>query len=473
MRFREFGEATATVAARPWTPPKHFKPLQKDITIIEPSYKSNAGQKTVVPKGTLVGISAGGDMWRQKIIKFDAAMDGKQRQFTVDSDKFFAAMSTRKQRQKQVDEGLPVTEMFSTGAIGYRIFNVDKQVFNSLQGTFPDAHTEFSPMSGTATIHFDEPVTDEIDSKMDRFNSNWKTSAMALRDKPVEETAPDIPAAQDRSKGYELDAEPSVTDPASPGFKRSEQKAGRNLRRRWGMGHEQGKQVNEGGFRGIGPLITVDGINYEIEHTEDSTGDKETIVVWDREQNRIGDIEIDHNLEFAHGDLGHGDEEIDYYDISQRSEEEVGTWIASVAEPNVEEAIVPNVGDEEYPFIDDETGEVFPAGMASSVNFDDDEDEEDDDDHDEQWHQDWADYNKGRKEKSEAEKAEAMSMFGDIAAGGGDPIDHLITMHKMDIEEIDALAQEQGYEDANEWAESFADHHEMESILSLSKRINK
>jgi len=56
----------------------------------------------------------------------------------------------------------------------------------------------------------------------------------------------------------------------------------------------------------------------------------------------------------------------------------------------------------------------------------------------------------------------AVSMFGDIAAGGGDPIDHLMTSHNMTMDQVDALAREQGYTDAYEWAESFI---EMESIL--------
>jgi len=50
----------------------------------------------------------------------------------------------------------------------------------------------------------------------------------------------------------------------------------------------------------------------------------------------------------------------------------------------------------------------------------------------------------------------AISMFGDIAAGGGDPIDHLMVMHNMSMKEINMLARDQGFKNANDWARSFS-----------------
>ena len=52
--------------------------------------------------------------------------------------------------------------------------------------------------------------------------------------------------------------------------------------------------------------------------------------------------------------------------------------------------------------------------------------------------------------------AQAISMFGDIAGGGGDPMDYL-NQQGWSYEEMDAEAEAQGYEDAYDWAQSFAD----------------
>lgn len=75
-----------------------------------------------------------------------------------------------------------VTEMFSTGATGFQVYNVDETVYDSLIGTFPNATVEFNAANGTATVLFDEPVTDEIDAKMDRFKSNWQVKTDAIRE---------------------------------------------------------------------------------------------------------------------------------------------------------------------------------------------------------------------------------------------------------------------------------------------------
>jgi len=52
---------------------------------------------------------------------------------------------------------------------------------------------------------------------------------------------------------------------------------------------------------------------------------------------------------------------------------------------------------------------------------------------------------------------DAIGDFGDVAAGGGDPMDYIIQKYGFRIEDIDAEAVNQGYEDAYEWAGSYAD----------------
>jgi len=77
--------------------------------------------------------------------------------------------------------------------------------------------------------------------------------------------------------------------------------------------------------------ITVDGIEYEVEHTE-HVGYPERIVVWSLDKELIGDVALDHNLEHGEADIGRGAESVNYYDFSEMSPEDIGTWIAAVAE---------------------------------------------------------------------------------------------------------------------------------------------
>jgi len=74
-----------------------------------------------------------------------------------------------------------VNEMFyGDGATGVKFFHVDKKVHKSLQGTFPQAKISHNPKRQTATVTFPNGVDDEIDKKVDWFNSNWVTRSMYL-----------------------------------------------------------------------------------------------------------------------------------------------------------------------------------------------------------------------------------------------------------------------------------------------------
>jgi len=78
------------------------------------------------------------------------------------------------------DDSGEVNEMFGTGSAGYRVFDVNEIVFDDLMGWFPEAKTSHDVDAETATILFKDGVTDEIDAKMDRFNSNWMTKSMTI-----------------------------------------------------------------------------------------------------------------------------------------------------------------------------------------------------------------------------------------------------------------------------------------------------
>ena len=87
--------------------------------------------------------------------------------------------------------------------------------------------------------------------------------------------------------------------------------------------------------------ITVDGIDYEVEHTEAHMGAPERIVVWaDSWTPRhvlIGDVSLDHNLEHAEADTGRGAEAVSYFEFKEKTVTDIATWIASVSEPREEE----------------------------------------------------------------------------------------------------------------------------------------
>lgn len=141
------------------------------------------------------------------------------------------------------------------------------------------------------------------------------------------------------------------------------------------------------------------------------------------------------------------------------------------------EEIIPYKDTGEY--WDDETGEIFRAdqveqgkgGKYQEKSYRDDTPVDAADAFGD-WYSDDAGEEPELEKSAAGDNYEAISMFGDIAAGGGDPIDHLITQHGMDMEEIDELAREQGFADANEWAESYAEQYEMESIIGNSHKLN-
>jgi len=80
-------------------------------------------------------------------------------------------------------------------------------------------------------------------------------------------------------------------------------------------------------------LITVDGITYEVEHTTSALGQPEYIVLWDAEDNFVGDVVLDHNHEHAAAQLNGDDaHNVNYFDMSGKSTEEVAMWIAGVSQ---------------------------------------------------------------------------------------------------------------------------------------------
>lgn len=84
--------------------------------------------------------------------------------------------------------------------------------------------------------------------------------------------------------------------------------------------------------------ITVDGHEYEVEHTEAGMGAPERIVVWTLDEELVGDVSLDHNHEHAEADVSdRGAEAVGYFEFAAKTPEEIGTWIAAVAEPRGEE----------------------------------------------------------------------------------------------------------------------------------------
>ncbi len=79
-------------------------------------------------------------------------------------------------------------------------------------------------------------------------------------------------------------------------------------------------------------LITIDGITYEVDHAKQDMFGQENVVVWDTKENYIGSVRLDHNLEHAEAQLGGISNDVNYFDMSGKSTEEVGMWIAGVSE---------------------------------------------------------------------------------------------------------------------------------------------
>lgn len=83
--------------------------------------------------------------------------------------------------------------------------------------------------------------------------------------------------------------------------------------------------------------ITVDGHDYEVEHTEPHLGQPERYVVWTLDEQLVGDLVMDHNHEHAEADTGRGAEAVSYFEFFGKTPEEIGTWIASVSEMEMAE----------------------------------------------------------------------------------------------------------------------------------------
>jgi hypothetical protein len=83
--------------------------------------------------------------------------------------------------------------------------------------------------------------------------------------------------------------------------------------------------------------IIVDGHEFELEHTEASAGNPERVVVWTLDEELVGDVVLDHNLEHAEADLGRGREAVGYFEFKEKTPSEIGEWIASCSEGPVED----------------------------------------------------------------------------------------------------------------------------------------
>ena len=75
--------------------------------------------------------------------------------------------------------------------------------------------------------------------------------------------------------------------------------------------------------------ITVDGCDYEVEHTEHGL---ERIVVWDVDTDLVGDVALDHNLECAFADIGRGGESVNYFEFDAMPTDDIARWIVCTAE---------------------------------------------------------------------------------------------------------------------------------------------
>jgi hypothetical protein len=59
---------------------------------------------------------------------------------------------------------------------------------------------------------------------------------------------------------------------------------------------------------------------------------------------------------------------------------------------------------------------------------------------------------------------DAIGDFGDVAGGGGDPIDYVMQKYGLSMDDIDAEAQNQGFSDGHEWASSYSEEGTLESV---------
>lgn len=101
---------------------------------------------------------------------------------SMDSDGKRSVIDQLKQL-KEPQESQEVNEMFpGADSTGVKFFHVDDKVYKDLQGWFPGAKIQRDPKRQIAIVRFGEPVSDELDSKIDRFNSNWRTRSMYIND---------------------------------------------------------------------------------------------------------------------------------------------------------------------------------------------------------------------------------------------------------------------------------------------------
>ena len=351
------------------------------------------------------------------------------------------------------------------------------------------------------------------------------------REEELEEGDPRMPAVRDRNRNT-----PFGEIGKRPSLKRQGQRAGRNLNRNYGIGNPSknaaqafdideaaDEAAEDGKITSRDPRITAMIKKARVQYSGTAADDLSALVSMMNAEQEVQDKELDHlddyNLgqdnDITHTDHVNVDQEIEIGDLAARIDQlekeqgvsqampprslPPGDDITNEANPkrpavldrshnyptgehgakpsskrqnqwidrnlrgqygkggkpahaeklyDLGETIKP-YGDGEY--ADDETGEIFKSDPRQAPKV--------------------AKGNAGRHYGKSVDH-EAISMFGDIAAGGGDPIDHLMTMHGMDMEEIDELAREQGFADANEWAESYAEQYEMESIIGNSNKLN-
>lgn len=175
----------------------------------------------------------------------------------------------------------------------------------------------------------------------------------------------------------------------------------------------------------------------------------------------------------ADGTINVMDEQGDQYEVGFNQI----TYMGNEFSEGLEEDIVPYEDGEDGEMLDDETGQIF---SKDDVVYDEEKgvyrektaQEQRADDRaarPEYWAQQdaedaeaeaemqrWRDNDYDIKPRINKLDPVAISMFGDIAGGGGDAIDYLLTNEPYSIEDLDAEARAQGYEDAHEWMMSFA-----------------
>ena len=307
------------------------------------------------------------------------------------------------------------------------------------------------------------------------------------RDEELEEANPKTPAVLDRQ-----DEKPFAELGKRPSLKRQGQRAGRNLNRKYGIGNpsknaakpfdiDEADDNDSSEIKSRDPRITAMLKKARVQYSGSAADDLSALVsmmndeqkVQDKELDNLDDYNMSQDTDINHTDHVNTDQEVEIGDLAARIDK---LEKERFGRPDVANEAITPYGDGEY--ADDETGEIFRADQVEQGE--DGNYQEKQYRPTEQGQKDAEDWMSGksynddtvRSELNPGQQAQAQGMFGDIAAGGGDPIDHLMTELGMSMEEIDALAKENGYNDANEWAESYAEQYEMESIIGNSNKLN-